>query len=102
MKTAGMSSYPIVLKDEFCIIFFIMSTDLSHIRFGTSSWAYEGWQGLVYQRPYPKSRFSQDTLTEYAGYSRRRSTIISHRRNRSFFLPISQHQAIGTLRRASA
>jgi len=64
-----MSSYPIVLKDEFCIIFLNMSTDLSHTRFGTSSWAYEGWQGLVYQRPYPKSRFSQDTLTEYAGYA---------------------------------
>ena len=69
MKTAGMSSYPIVLKDEFCIIFLNMSTDLSHTRFGTSSWAYEGWQGLLYQRPYPKSRFSQDTLTEYAGYA---------------------------------
>jgi uncharacterized protein YecE (DUF72 family) len=46
-----------------------VSTDLSHIRFGTSSWAYEGWQGLVYQRTYPKSRFSQDTLAEYAGYA---------------------------------
>jgi len=69
VKTAGMSSYPIVLKDKFCIIFFIMSSDLSHIRFGTSSWAYEGWKGLVYQRPYPKSRFSQDTLAEYAGYA---------------------------------
>jgi hypothetical protein len=43
--------------------------NLSPIRFGTSSWAYEGWQGLVYQRTYPKSRFSQDTLTEYAGYA---------------------------------
>ena len=31
------------------------------VRFGTSSWAYEGWQGLVYQRTYPKSRFSADT-----------------------------------------
>jgi uncharacterized protein YecE (DUF72 family) len=46
-----------------------MSTDLNHIRFGTSSWAYEGWQGLVYQRTYPKSRFSQDTLAEYAAYA---------------------------------
>ncbi|MDE3042672.1 MAG: DUF72 domain-containing protein [Nitrospirota bacterium] len=46
-----------------------MSTDLSHVRFGTSSWAYEGWQGLVYRRTYPKSRFSQDTLAEYAGYA---------------------------------
>lgn len=46
-----------------------MSTDISHVRFGTSSWAYEGWQGLVYRRTYPKSRFSQDTLAEYAGYA---------------------------------
>jgi len=36
------------------------------VRFGTSSWAYEGWQGLIYHRPYSKSRFSQDTLAEYA------------------------------------
>jgi len=39
------------------------------VRFGTSSWAYEGWQGLVYHRSYPKSRFTQDTLAEYAAYS---------------------------------
>jgi len=38
-------------------------------RFGTSSWAYEGWQGLVYQRTYPKSRFSSETLAEYASYA---------------------------------
>jgi uncharacterized protein YecE (DUF72 family) len=44
-----------------------MSTGLNHVRLGTSSWAYEGWQGSVYQRTYPKSRFSQDTLTENAG-----------------------------------
>jgi len=29
---------------------------------------YEGWQGLVYQRAYPKSQFGQDRLAEYAGY----------------------------------
>jgi uncharacterized protein YecE (DUF72 family) len=46
-----------------------VSTDLSQVRFGTSSWAYEGWQGLVYQRTSPKSRFSQDTLAEYAAYA---------------------------------
>ncbi len=39
------------------------------IRLGTSSWAYEGWQGLVYHRSYPKSRFNQDTLAEYATYA---------------------------------
>jgi uncharacterized protein YecE (DUF72 family) len=46
-----------------------MFTDLSHVRLDTSSWAYERWQGLVYQRTYPKSRFSQDTLAEYASYA---------------------------------
>ncbi len=39
-----------------------------NIRFGTSSWAYEGWQGLVYRMTYPKSRFAQDCLGEYASY----------------------------------
>lgn len=45
-----------------------MTIDLRDVRLGTSSWAYEGWQGLVYHRTYPKSRFSQDTLAEYAVY----------------------------------
>ena len=70
-----------------------MSTDLSHIRLGTSSWAYEGWQGLVYQKTYPKSRFSQDTLTEYACYERDgiplfRTVGIDH----SFYRPASAAQ----------
>jgi hypothetical protein len=30
------------------------------IRFGTSTWTYEGWQGQVYQRQYAKSSFAQD------------------------------------------
>ena len=47
----------------------MLSDNHRHLRFGTSSWAYEGWQGRVYQKTYPKSRFSQDTLAEYATYS---------------------------------
>ncbi len=39
------------------------------VRFGTSSWAYEGWQGLVYRQTYRQNRFSQDTLGEYATYA---------------------------------
>lgn len=46
-----------------------------HVRFGTSSWAYEGWQGLVYRRAYPKSRFSKDSLAEYAAYEYRGSSL---------------------------
>jgi uncharacterized protein YecE (DUF72 family) len=38
------------------------------IRFGTSTWTYEGWRGQVYNKPYTKSRFKQDCLAEYAAY----------------------------------
>ena len=38
------------------------------IRFGTSTWAYEGWQGMVYQHAYEKRRFKQDCLAEYVRY----------------------------------
>lgn len=38
------------------------------IHFGTSTWAYEGWQGIVYHKPYPKKRFKQDCLAEYADF----------------------------------
>lgn len=38
------------------------------VRFGTSTWTYEGWKGQVYHKSYPKSRFKQDCLAEYAAY----------------------------------
>jgi uncharacterized protein YecE (DUF72 family) len=70
-----------------------MTIDLRDVRFGTSSWAYEGWQGLVYHRTYPKSRFSQDTLAEYAVYGNDdmplfRTVGIDH----SFYRPASAAQ----------
>ena len=46
----------------------LVSTNLSHVRLGTSSWDYKGWEGLAYQRTYQKGRFRQDTLAENAGY----------------------------------
>ena len=36
------------------------------IRFGTSSWTYPGWRGLVYQRDYPRTGASARMLEEYA------------------------------------
>ncbi len=42
-----------------------------HLKLGTSTWAYEGWQGLVYTKPYPKGRFKGDCLAEYARYEYR-------------------------------
>ena len=38
------------------------------IRFGTSTWTYEGWQGQVYQRSYAKSTFARESLGEYCQY----------------------------------
>ena len=38
------------------------------VRFGTSTWTYEGWKGEVYKQPYSKGRFKQDCLAEYARY----------------------------------
>ena len=36
------------------------------IRFGTSSWTYPGWKGLVYQRDYPATGAVAKQLAEYA------------------------------------
>lgn len=38
------------------------------IRFGTSTWAYEGWQGQVYRRQYSKTTFARECLGEYCQY----------------------------------
>jgi uncharacterized protein YecE (DUF72 family) len=38
------------------------------VRFGTSTWTYEGWKGDVYRQNYAKGRFKQDCLAEYARY----------------------------------
>lgn len=38
------------------------------LRFGTSTWTYEGWQGQVYKRQYAKSKFSQECLGEYCQF----------------------------------
>jgi uncharacterized protein YecE (DUF72 family) len=38
------------------------------IRFGTSTWTYEGWQGQIYQRQYAKSTFARECLGEYCQY----------------------------------
>jgi uncharacterized protein YecE (DUF72 family) len=46
-----------------------MTESLSHsVRFGTSTWAYEGWQGQVYKREYAKSTFARECLGEYCQY----------------------------------
>ncbi|MCC2643294.1 MAG: uncharacterized protein K0S45_3707 [Nitrospira sp.] len=44
----------------------LASSDL--VRFGTSTWAYEGWKGQVYQRAYVKTAFVRECLGEYCQY----------------------------------
>lgn len=38
------------------------------IQFGTSTWTYPGWKGLVYSRDYPKAGASAAMLAEYSQY----------------------------------
>ncbi|MBL8985782.1 MAG: DUF72 domain-containing protein [Gemmatimonadetes bacterium] len=38
------------------------------VRFGTSTWTYPGWVGLVYSRPYPASGATARMLGEYARF----------------------------------
>lgn len=53
------------------------------IRFGTSSWTYPGWKGLVYQRDYPKTGAAAEMLEEYARYPLFRTVGIDS----SFYAP---------------
>ena len=38
------------------------------IRFGTSTWTYEGWQGQIYLKQYAKTKFAKECLGEYCQY----------------------------------
>ncbi len=38
------------------------------IRFGTSTWTYEGWKGQIYTRTYTKTGFTWDCLVEFCQY----------------------------------
>ncbi|OQW36187.1 MAG: hypothetical protein A4E19_00580 [Nitrospira sp. SG-bin1] len=38
------------------------------VRFGTSTWTYEGWQGQIYLKQYAKTKFAKECLGEYCQY----------------------------------
>ena len=42
---------------------------VAEILFGTASFAYEGWKGIVYHERYRESRFKVECLREYARYA---------------------------------
>ncbi len=56
-----------------------------HIHFGTSTWTYPGWAGLVYHRSYPKSGAGARMLEEYARFPLFTTVGIDS----SFYAPLS-------------
>ncbi|MBK8324613.1 MAG: DUF72 domain-containing protein [Betaproteobacteria bacterium] len=54
------------------------------IRLGTSSWAFAGWTGVVYERPLPPPVLSRDGLPTYARHPLLRTVGL----DRTFYAPI--------------
>jgi len=55
------------------------------VRFGTSSWTFPGWAGLVYHRRYPNQRaFLRESLEEYAKHPLMRTVGV----DRSYYTPV--------------
>ena len=53
------------------------------LRMGTSSWAYTGWGGLVYDKAYPQNRLSREGLAAYAKHPLLRGVGV----DRSYYAP---------------
>jgi uncharacterized protein YecE (DUF72 family) len=56
------------------------------IRLGTSSWAFSGWAGVVYDRPLPERVLSRNGLAIYARHPLMRTVGL----DRTFYAPISE------------
>jgi uncharacterized protein YecE (DUF72 family) len=54
------------------------------VHLGTSSWAFPGWSGIVYQGPYDASRLSREGLRAYAAHPLLRTVSI----DRSYYGPL--------------
>ncbi len=55
------------------------------LRFGTSSWTFPGWAGLVYRRRYPSQKaFLRESLCEYAAHPLMRTVGV----DRGYYAPI--------------
>ncbi len=68
------------------------------VRFGSSTWTYEGWQGQVYKRQYAKSKFAQECLGEYAQYQYRDEPLFRTVGNdATFYRPPTPNQLRGYL-----
>lgn len=57
------------------------------LRFGTSSWTFPGWSGLVYHRRYPNQRaFLRESLGEYAQHPLMRTVGV----DRGYYTPVPE------------
>jgi uncharacterized protein YecE (DUF72 family) len=56
------------------------------VRFGTSSWTYPGWKGLVYSRDYPATGAGAQMLAEYARWPLFQTVGIDS----SFYAPLTE------------
>ena len=59
-----------------------------HLRLGTSSWTYPGWNGLVWDGDYADATLSKRGLTAYAQHPLLRAVSL----DRSFYRPLSASQ----------
>lgn len=60
-----------------------------HVRFGTSSWTFEGWKDLVYRKRYPtKQAFVRQSLREYAAHPLFATVGV----DRSFYAPLGREE----------
>jgi len=65
----------------------------SLVRFGTSTWTYEGWQGQVYKKQYAKSTFARECLGEYCQYQYKNEPLFRTVGNDStFYRPPTANQ----------
>ncbi len=55
------------------------------VRFGTSSWSFPGWSGIVYRRPRTQAELARHGLAEYARYPLFRTVGI----DRSYYAPLT-------------
>lgn len=55
------------------------------VRFGTSSWSFPGWAGIVYRRPRTQAELAREGLHEYARYPLFGTVGI----DRSYYAPLS-------------
>lgn len=54
------------------------------LRFGTSTWSFAGWQGIVYDGDYDERKLARDGLAAYAAHPLLRSVGV----DRSFYAPL--------------